>query len=167
MNIVAVSQSDASRVTDSPTVVAKAVSDEATVASILEGLLPIKGVSEQGHANTGIPFNVHPGLVQNVVGLTSEIIQFLSANLHSKRFNSAAIMGLNNGGPEPWVFVPLIRRPTITGTFSARPSPGLGPITSLKMAQMLSFIDSDNVPPASSTNLSPINNNLVTGACQP
>ncbi|MEM7361247.1 MAG: hypothetical protein AAF431_19340 [Pseudomonadota bacterium] len=146
--------------------VRKAVPDSAAVEAILEDLRSLKQFSEDAGVDTDQELNVHPGLAAGVDGLTGEIEDFLSEHLSASLFNSGAVMGLDGGGPEPWLFVAMFREPDITGEFQALPSPGLGsianpvPLTS----HMLSFLDFPNVQPATSTTNS---NDLTTSLLLP
>jgi len=151
-----------SRVAGAPGAVAKAVPDSTAVDVILDDLLAIKVFTEAAGVDTDVPLNVHPGLASGIPGLKQRISDFLSEHLDSERFNSAAVMGLNNGGPEPWLFMSMIRLPSISGTFRALPSPGLGPVQDPKPTQMLSFLDSQNIQPTpSTTNLMSLSNSLI------
>ncbi len=135
-----------------PGVVGRSIPDDELTTEIVEDLAKIKAACSDLGIETDGELSVHPGLTSNSAREVSGLIKsFLSAHLNRVRFNSGAIMGLNNGGPEPWIFLSMLRVPVETGKFVPLPSPGLGPVADHRFAQMISFLDQPNVQPVPST----------------
>jgi len=154
------------RETGSAGSVPKSIPDENASLAIVEDLLALKASCENTGIDTNVALNVHPCLQNNSANFTSDIVTFLNKHLDRRKFNSSAIMGLNNGGPEPWLFLSLVRSAPLSN-FSPLPSPGLSPATSPLFSQMISFIDSPNVQPIpSNTNLMPVSSSLVIPTSQ-
>ncbi len=138
------------------------MADEPRVTDIIEHLIELREVcNEQGEQTSGA-LSIHPCLKEPASDFHLELVDFLRTHLHASKFQVAAIMGLNGGAFEPWIFVALQRQPD--GVFQAFPSPGLGAITADSVpptAQMISFLDRPRVQPKpSSTNTLPISANL-------
>jgi hypothetical protein len=149
--------------TASPGIIGKATPDDSAVKDIVADLVQLKRLCKDGGVSTDGPLGVHPGLSSpdKVPTLRTELRAFLTRHLHPARLNAAAIMGLDHGGPEPWIFVALLRNPAVTGQFGPLPSPGLGPLTGAPTAHMITFKDMEHILPApSTTNRSVITNDL-------
>ncbi|MGJ8653811.1 MAG: hypothetical protein ACSHX8_11095 [Opitutaceae bacterium] len=146
-----------------PCKLGKATSDLDAFKVVIDDLRNIKEHCENDNVQTGNSFGVHPGLARSpaVPGLNQKIHNFLSTHLRPERLNAAAVMGLNNGGPEPWIFLSMLRMPQ-DGKFSPFPAPGLGTLQDAKFAQMISFIDGPNriQPAPASMNRQPATDNL-------
>ncbi len=154
-----------SREQGAPGTIPKSIPDEAKVKSILDDLVALKSVSLAAGVDTNKPLGIHPALAENVENFEQNVADFLSTHLSASRFNSGAIMGLDNGGPEPWLFLSMTRSPENPAQFRPVPSPGLGSfaVSSPELSQMVSFIDTPRVQPApSTTNLMDISNSVVT-----
>jgi hypothetical protein len=82
-------------------------SEEALEAQV-QGLIAIKRASTAaGAPTTGRALSVHPGLGAPAPGNTQTLDafkDFLSKNCKPNSLASIAVMGLANGGPEPWTF---------------------------------------------------------------
>jgi len=124
-----------------PGSVPKSIPDEEATHEIVKDLIALKASCESTGIDTNVPLNVHPCLQNNSASFKSEIVAFLNKHLDRRKFNSSAIMGLDNGGPEPWVFLSLVRRAPLA-EFAPLPSPGLSPATAPIFSQMISFLDS-------------------------
>ena len=126
--------------------------DNEKVIDIISGLLDLQKACEENGSDTSVSLGVHPCLQQPGSDFHPQVVNFLQSHLHAAKFEAAAIMGLNNGAFEPWIFVALQRQGD--GQFHAFPSPGLGPITATSVppfAQMISFLDTPRVQPQTST----------------
>jgi hypothetical protein len=145
--------------------VAKAVPDIQKVKAIVDDLLRLKKLFEDAGVNTNGPLSVHPGLLSPKTKNTfpQEIAAFLTKHLDASDFTGAAIMGLNDGGPEPWIFLSM-NRATSNDSFKPLPGPGLGPVgLTSKAAQMINFSGDTSIvlPAPSTTNINAISNSLV------
>lgn len=126
------------------------------------------GAFEGGKILTaGKPLGVHPGLSgASRVPFTQAIKATLQTLLVPERLQAFAVMGLANGGPEPWIFLSMVKLRAGTplpggGTLPADAFvPAPNPVLDGKdKAQMLSFVDSPKVQPK------PIANNLTPTTC--
>lgn len=80
---------------------------EAALAEQINGLFAIKEASERaGITTVGQALQEHPGLksAKNNQEIIAAIDSFLTKNCNPKQILSVAVMGLADGGPEPWVF---------------------------------------------------------------
>jgi hypothetical protein len=125
------------------------------VRAAFDDLLKIRQFCRDAGVNTAGRLSIHPGLKNQVQGFSGQIVRFLESNLHGTLFNAGAILGLHEGGPQPWIFLAFFRLPD--GKFTAIHSPGLGPQSNPpKTAQLISFLPGDKViePAPSNTNRS-------------
>lgn len=142
----------------------RAIADRNKTMEIVADLIELRKVCDKQGGDTSGVLSVHPCLIETASDFHVELVSFLRNHLHASRFQGAAIMGLNGGSFEPWIFLALNRQ--ANGEFSAFPSPGLGSISTAGVppsAQMLSFLpgDSPNIQPfPSTTNTLPISANL-------
>ncbi len=145
--------------------VGRSLPDKEAVSEIIGDLAALKALAKSRGIDTGGAFSVHPALLDadDAVVFTAATRQFLNEHLSVARLNGVAIMGLNDGGPEPWLFLSMFRQPPLIKQFRALPSPALSPALSPKFAQMVSFIDANNVQPQpQTTNRNPMSASLVT-----
>lgn len=149
-----------------PGAVARSIPDNDKVSEIITDLGAIKSRCEALGIDTNGQLSVHPGLKSPQAATVSAAVQdFLQKHLKRSHFNSGAIMALNNGGPEPWIFLSMLRVPEEQGGFIPLPSPGLGPVSEQRFSQMISFIDNPNVQPQPmTTNRSPLSADLRQAA---
>lgn len=124
--------------------------DSAKVNAMISDLLAMRAVCEDEGGDTSGALSVHPCLQEPMSDFHVEVVGFLRKYLHAARFQVGAIMGLNNGAFEPWIFVAL-QRNSQNGEFAAFPSPGLDAVSRAPTAQMVSFIDFPRVQPVPST----------------
>ncbi len=98
------------------------------------------------------PLGVHPGLSgPSAKPFRDGLKAMLERHLSPARLGTSAIMALNNGGPEPWIFVALAK---FGPQFVPIPAPTLD---GTQTAQMLSLLDSQMImPPPKTNNLNPI-----------
>ncbi|MFT5548122.1 MAG: hypothetical protein ACI9CO_000034 [Candidatus Azotimanducaceae bacterium] len=131
----------------------KPSADTTAVTAIVSDLLRLKKMAKEGGVDTDGVLSIHPGLAapHMTTALSREFASFLSSHLTVSRFNSAAIMGLDNGRREPWIFLSMFRRRPVSQLFMALPSPGLDQTATGQTAQMISFLDDPNVLPLPST----------------
>jgi hypothetical protein len=97
---------------------------------------------------------VHPAFADPATGkaFTAAIKTLLGNRLNPSRLGTSAVMGLVNGGPQPWIFVPMAKSPGIG--FNAIPSPTLD---GKQRAEALVLSGGPLVQPAPETNnLNPI-----------
>jgi hypothetical protein len=68
---------------------------------------------------------VHPAFADPATGkaFTAAIKALIENRLNPSRLGTSAVMGLANGGPQPWIFVPMVKFPGIG--FTAIPGPTL------------------------------------------
>lgn len=147
-----------------PGFVARSIADEEHVKAIVDDLLALKRLSEGAGVPTDGRLSVHPGLAssQSAQLVASAIGVFLSKHLDPLRFNSAALMGLHNDQPEPWIFLSLARPPIRAGSPGSLSKPESVPLVKVGRVQMLSFLDEPNVfPVPSNTNRNALSNNLL------
>jgi len=147
-------------ITQDPSVRALPVADSEKMMAIIDGLIELRKECEEQGEDTSGALSVHPCLKESTSDFHVELVMFLRTHLHSSRFQGAAIMGLNQGAFEPWIFLALNRQ--LNGEFSAFPNPGLGSISAQGVppaAQMISFLPGDNPnvqPTPSTTNVLPV-----------
>jgi hypothetical protein len=93
--------------------VAKAIAAHPQIGPMIADLQKIKEVTKTLVNTNGRPLGAHPGLVAEVQkganssqpGPIAQSIQsFLTNHLSSFHLSNISFMGLNNGGPEPWLF---------------------------------------------------------------
>lgn len=129
--------------------------DNPLLRTALDDLIKVRQFCYDAGVVTRGQLDVHPCLEKKVKGFSKQITQFLESNLHVSQMNAGAIMGLHDGGPEPWILIAYFRGQD--GNFSALPSPGLGGESDPpRMAQMLSFLPGDKTlePAITNTNRS-------------
>lgn len=115
------------------------------VSRIIEDIKGLKNLCRSQGVDTSGPLGVHPCLESGNLEFREAIKSFLSKHLHQRLFNSGALMALNNGQFEPWIFFAFVRG--LDSGFSAIPIPSLTTESERNFSQMLSFIDSPNVQP--------------------
>ena len=98
------------------------------------------------------PLGVHPGLSgPSAMPFRDALKAMLEKHLSPARLNTSAIMALDNGGPEPWIFVAMAK-------LGPQFVPIAGPtLDGKQIAEMLSLGDSQTIMPTPKTNnLNPI-----------
>ncbi|MCX6117947.1 MAG: hypothetical protein NT027_10420 [Proteobacteria bacterium] len=75
--------------------------------SFKELVLDLQDLKKQSPVNTtGLALNVHPGLAADADGsYAAKVKAFLFKHMSSKKLAAVAFMGLQGGGPEPWIFI--------------------------------------------------------------
>jgi len=100
------------------------------------------------------PLGVHPAFADPATGkaFAAAIKTFIENRLQASQLGTSAVMGLANGGPQPWIFVPMAKFPGIG--FTAIPGPTLD---GKQKAEALVLSGGPLVQPAPKTNnLNPI-----------
>jgi hypothetical protein len=115
---------------------------------------------------SGLPLNVHPGFSgASRIPFRNALKTALEDHLAPDKLRAMAVMGLNNGGPEPWIFLSMARLPkgTVLPGIGTLPAdmfvPAPNPVLNGRdMAQMLSFLDTTQQvqPKPQNNNLNPI-----------
>jgi mono/diheme cytochrome c family protein len=106
---------------------------------------------------------VHPGLANPATAkpLRDELVTVLQRHLSGARISGMAVMGLADGGPEPWVF--LAMSPVGPGVVPALPNGGFVPVPGpaldgAQFAQALAVLERPHqvIPTPAPNNLNPI-----------
>lgn len=126
----------------------RSVPDTAKFSTIVQDAVALRDKLAQGQFGgmpvdtAGKPLGVHPGLVGPTASDFRDAVRaFLEKHLTSDHLTSMAVMALDRGAPEPWIFVAMQKR---EGSFVPVPNPVLDGI---QRAQMLSFVDFPRVQP--------------------
>lgn len=114
------------------------------LAQQLLGLDSIRRASAAAGAPTaGKPLGVHPGLATQSGQVRQAVIDFLKSEAPKTELSSVAVMALEGGGPEPWVFYAIVKR---GNTFGPAPVPPIDARPeNLRLFHTLSFIGSQRV----------------------
>lgn len=114
-------------------------------------------------ATGGRPLGVHPGLADKRTAkpLKDALVQVLERHLSGGKLNAMAVMGLDAGAPEPWIF--LAMAPVPPGVVPSLPNGGFIPIRGpaldgKQMAQALAVLETPHqvMPTPAPNNLNPI-----------
>jgi hypothetical protein len=130
--------------------------DNVFVHNVVSDLLKLKAISEKAGESTGGQLTIHPGLAQsNDNSLLRTALRTSLSKYLPDHLSAGAVMGLNGGGPEPWIFVALTRSNSIFVPFA---SEGVAPVSEVKVAQMISFANGDRhvLPLPATTNVLPL-----------
>ncbi|WP_442754332.1 hypothetical protein ACNHKD_15245 [Methylocystis sp. JAN1] len=114
-------------------------------------------------ATAGKPLGVHPGLAdkRSAAPLKNALVEVLERHLSGDKLTAMAVMGLDAGAPEPWIF--LAMAPVPPGVVPTLPNGGFIPVRSpaldgKQFAEALAVLETPHqvMPTPAPNNLNPV-----------